>query len=126
MFMLLTCRCHSDFQQFLRERLLSSARSEPERLLSFSTQLAGVCLLNLDLAILFFPFLLSRYYASGRPSEFDPVDLLRSLVLITGLKVPGVTQWVSMLRRDKVLAILSGFEPHNTPGVDTFLDFFHR
>lgn len=121
--MLLTCRRHSDFQQFLRERLPSLAFAEPERLLSFSTLLARVWLLNLDPAI---PFLLSRYSPSGRPAEFDPVDLLRSLVLMTSLKIRGISQWVLMLRRDKVLAILSGFEPHKTPGVGTFYDFFHR
>lgn len=117
--MLLTCRRY----QFQRERLPSLALAEPRRLLFFSTCLARVWLFNLDPAI---PFLLSRYSASGRPVEFDPVDLLRSLVLMTSLKVRGVSQRVSMLRQDKVLAILSGFEPHKTPGVGTFYDFFHR
>jgi len=41
-------------------------------------------------------------------------------------KVFGITQWVSMLRSDRVLAVLSGFEPGNTPGVGTFYDFVDR
>lgn len=121
--MLLSCRCHSDFQLFLKENLPSLALADPVRLLPFSPHLAKVWLLNLDPAI---PFLLSRYSASGRPAKFDPVDLLRSLVLMTSLKVSGISQWVAMLKHDKVLAILSGFEPHKTPGVGTFYDFFHR
>ncbi|WP_422445604.1 hypothetical protein [Thermoanaerobacterium sp. DL9XJH110] len=38
----------------------------------------------------------------------------------------SVTKWVEVLRSDDILAVLSGFEPHNTPGVGTFYDFFDR
>lgn len=79
--------------------------------------------MNLDPAI---PFLLSLYSSLGRPAEFDPVDLLRSLVLMVHFKVFSVTKWVEMLHSDKVLAVLSGFIPGKSPGVGTFYDFFHR
>ncbi|MDN5302750.1 MAG: hypothetical protein PWQ60_2264 [Thermoanaerobacteraceae bacterium] len=38
----------------------------------------------------------------------------------------SITKWVSVLRSDDILAVLSGFEPHKTPGVGTFYDFFDR
>lgn len=121
--MLLCCRPHAGFQQFLRENLPALAISDPGRLLSCSRALAKVWLLDLDPAI---PFLLSRYSCLGRPAEFEPLDLLRSLVLMHHQKVFSVTKWVEMLRHDRVLAVLSGFEPHKTPAVGTFYDFFDR
>lgn len=121
--MLISCRSHSSFQQFLRERLLLLVASDPQRLLSFSSALAKVWLFNLDPAI---PFLLSRYSSLGRPAKFEPVDLLRSLFLMTHLKVFSITQWASRLRSDKLLAILSGFEPGKTPSIGVFYDFLNR
>lgn len=121
--MLLCCRLHADFKQFLQEKLPALAVTDPGRLLSFSRALAKVWLLDLGRAI---PFLLSRYSCLGRPAVFDPLDLLRSLVLMHHLKVFSVSKWVWMLQHDRLLAILSGFEPHKTPAVGTFYDFFHR
>lgn len=53
----------------------------------------------------------SAYSSLGRPAKSEPVDLLLSLFLMTYLKVFGITQWVSRPRTDKLLAILSGFDP---------------
>jgi hypothetical protein len=76
--------------------------------------------LDLDTAM---PLLLLYFPDSGRPVKFEPVNLLRSLVLMADQKVFSITKWVAMLRSDDVLAVLSGFEPGNTPGVGTFYDF---
>lgn len=121
--MLVCCRSHAGFQQFLREKLPALAIADPVRLPSFAQALAKVWLLDLDPAI---PLLLSCYSDRGRPAEFDPLDLLRSLVLMHELRVFSVTKWVELLQHDQVLAVLSGFEPHKTPAVGTFYDFFHR
>ena len=121
--MLITCRPHAAFRQFLRERLPALALFDPARLLFLSPALAKVWLLDLDPAI---PFLLSRYSSWGRPCEFDPVDLLRSLFLMTHLKVFSISKWVHLLRHDKVLATLCGFEPGKTPSVGLFYAFQDR
>jgi hypothetical protein len=62
----------------------------------------------------------------GRPLKYDPVCILRSLVLMLDLGYHSVTDWVKALRSDDILAVLSVFEPHNTPGVGTFYGFFDR
>jgi len=121
--MLFACRSHSNFKLFLQQRLPTLVMSDPRRLLSFSPPLAKLWLLNFDPAI---PFLLSRYSSLGRPAKFDPVDLLRSLFLMTHLKVFSISKWAAMLRQDRLLAILSGFEPGYTPSIGTFYDLLNR
>ena len=121
--MLLSCRSHSAYQHFLRSWVPVLWAGNPSRVESFAKPLSKLWLLDLDPAI---PLLKPHFPDCGRPAEFDPVDLLRSLILMADQKVSGITQWVSMLRSDRVLAVLSGFEPGNTPGVGTFYDFIDR
>lgn len=121
--MLLSCRSHYQYQQFLRGWIPLLWAGDPRRVESFAEPLTKVWLLDLDPAI----SLLSQKYPSfGRPVEFEPVDLLRSLILMSDLKVFGITEWVDKLRSDKLLAVLSGFDPNKTPGVGTFYDFVDR
>lgn len=122
-FMLLSCRSHSQYQQFLRKWIPLLWARNPRRVEFYAKPLAKLWLLDLDPAI---PLLLPQFPDFGRPVEFDPVDLLRSLVLMANQKVFGITKWVKMLRSNDVLAVLSGFEPGKTPGVGTFYDFVDR
>jgi len=122
-FVLLFCRGQSAFQDFVRQRLRFLFLLDPARIFSFSSALTKLWLLNLDPAI---PFLLSCYSSLGRPVDWDPVNILRSLVLMTHMHEFSITKWVLKLRADKVLAILSGFEPGETPGVGSFYDFLHH
>lgn len=121
--MLLSCRSHSAYQHFLRSWVPVLWAGNPSRVESFAKPLSKLWLLDLDPAI---PLLKPHFPDCGRPAEFDPVDLLRSLILMADQKVFGITQWVGMLRSDRLLAVLSGFEPGNTPGVGTFYDFVDR
>ena len=41
-------------------------------------------------------------------------------------KVTSLTEWAAQLKMNPLYAILSGFEPGNTPGVGTFYDFINR
>ena len=41
-------------------------------------------------------------------------------------KVTSLTEWAAQLKMNPLHAILSGFEPGNTPGVGTFYDFINR
>ena len=121
--MLLSCRSHYQYQQFLRGWVPLLWAGDPRRIESFAETLTKVWLLDLDPAI---PLLLQRYPSFGRPVEFEPVDLLRSLILMSDMKDFGITEWVDKLRSDKILAVLSGFDPNKTPGVGTFYDFMDR
>ena len=121
--MLLSCRSHSAYQHFLCSWVPPLWAGNPIRVESFAEPLAKLWLLDLNPAI---PLLLPHFPDFGRPAEFDPVDLLRSLILMANQKVFGITQWVNVLRSDRILAVLSGFEPAKTPGVGTFYDFIDR
>ncbi len=120
--MLLFCRSHSEYQQFLRKWIPLLGR-RPERLESFDKPLTKLWLLDLDPAI---PLMRTYFPDFGRPVEFDPVDLLRSLILMADQKVFSITAWVLKLRSDRILAVLSGFNPHKTPSVGAFYGFLDR
>ena len=112
--MLFGCRSHAGFREFLHTQLSRLALIDPSRLLFLSSSLVKLWVLNLDPAI---PLLMPCYSSLGRPADFDPVDLLRSLLLMTDQKVSSITQWARILRNDRVLACLSGFDPQKTPSV---------
>lgn len=63
----------------------------------------------------------------GKP--WDPVMLLRALLLSILVKQPSINKWVKDLKASRVLRMLSGIEMDGrcgVPGVGTFYDFMHR
>lgn len=70
---------------------------------------------------------LSSTYSKKGPPPRDPASLLRSylLLLFTNPSM-GITEWVNMMKRVPLYAILSGFQPSDVAGVGTFYDFFSR
>lgn len=71
--------------------------------------------------------LLADVYGKRGPSPRDPASMMRSyLLLILTNPTMSITKWVDELVRVPLYAILSGFEPGDTPGVGTFHDFFDR
>jgi len=42
------------------------------------------------------------------------------------LKTYIITRWVEKLKKDKILAIICGFDPDDVPGVSIFYDFLNR
>lgn len=122
--MLTACRSHQDYQDFLKLNIPALFQSDPNRLSSFSNHLSALWLLNCDPAI---PYFIEHYSAKGRPAEFDPTDLFRSLVLMAKTrKFFGITEWSQALRNDRVLAVLSGFYPDKTPSIGVFYAFLDR
>lgn len=79
--------------------------------------------LDLDPAI---PILTALYSPGKLKDARDPSRLLRSLLLMTLLRVKGITKWVKMTKHDAFLAVLAGFEPGNVPGIGTYYDFMKR
>lgn len=79
--------------------------------------------LNLDNA---FPILKPTYCPVERKKPRDPLNMLRSLILMTLLKIASITFWVLKTRSQPLLAILAGFAPDDTPGVGTYYDFMRR
>ena len=53
--------------------------------------------------------------------------MLRSfLVFLMTNPEKGLTEWVNIMKRTPIYALLSGFTLHEIPGVGTFYDFFKR
>ena len=70
---------------------------------------------------------LKSFYSPVKHGDFrDPVNMLRSLIVMALLKIKGITQWVSDTRTHALPAILTGFSPHDTPGIGTYYDFLKR
>jgi len=87
---------------------------------------AALILLRLDLDPLQ-PFLASLYASTprGRP-PYDPVGVLRALLLFTLLRYESLTVFAQDLRRCPRLALLAGFPAHHTPSVGAFYGFLDR
>lgn len=66
-----------------------------------------------------------RYSHIGRSPRF-PSDMLRSMLLSAVWGISSYTEWSEALKTNHFLAIVSGFEPGNTPGTGTFYDFISR
>jgi hypothetical protein len=79
--------------------------------------------LDLDPAI---PILIPLYSPGKLGDARDPVGILRSLILMTLLRVKGITKWVGLTKHYSLLAMLAGFEPGNVPGIGTYYDFMKR
>lgn len=71
--------------------------------------------------------LLQDAYSKRGPEPRDPASMLRSylLFLMTCPQV-GLTEWINVMKRTPIYAILSGFPVDDLPGVGTFYDFFAR
>jgi hypothetical protein len=61
----------------------------------------------------------------GRP-PYDPLSMLRALLLMLLLHYKSVSKWASDLRRHPRLAHIAGFQPFHTPAAATFYDFIDR
>jgi hypothetical protein len=71
--------------------------------------------------------LLHDVYADRGPQPQDPASMLRAfLVFLMTHPEKGLTEWVNVMKRTPLYAILSGFDLDDIPGVGTFYDFFKR
>ena len=69
--------------------------------------------------------LLAGYSGTGRP-PCDPAAMCRTWLLATILGETSPMHWAGRLRTDALLAVLSGFDPADTPGASTLRDFMTR
>jgi hypothetical protein len=65
-------------------------------------------------------------YSVFGPEPRLPSCMFRSYLLSLAFGILTITAWVDAMRVTPFYAILSGFDPDDTPGVGTFYDFFRR
>ena len=114
---------HSSYQHFVLEQLRSSFG-------------ASIVIVNKDWPLVLklwhtdlshITTLLHDVYSDRGPEPRDPASLLRSfLIFLMTNPEKGVTEWINVMHRTPLYALLSGFTPDNIPGVGTFYDFFER
>ena len=116
------CGSHADYQNFVVTNLRkyypnpnAPARSTWDIIERFW---------NLDLS--FTDTFMADKYSKFGPAPRTPSCMQRSYLLSIDFKVTSLTEWAAQLKMNPLYAILSGFEPDNTPGVGTFYDFFNR
>jgi hypothetical protein len=116
---------HCQYLKHLQEHL-SRFASDGEfwKSLNFhSKELTILVDINLDPVI---GLLDNLYCPTVRREHRDPVELLRSLMLMTLIKEPSITEWVSKTNGTSIYAIMAGFDPADVPGVGTYYDFMKR
>jgi len=80
------------------------------------------CLLDLSKV---YDLTLGTYSVKG-PEPRHPADLLRCCLLMLVTKTTSFTKWSLSLKRTPLFAVISGFDPGDTPGIGTFYDFVSR
>jgi len=81
----------------LRELFLE----KPRQVLLYLDVVLKAYVMNLDRGIEILKSCYSKDF--GRPADFDPVDMLRSLVLMVSLGITSVPKWVNILKHNDVL-----------------------
>lgn len=116
------CGSHADYQNFVVTNL-RKYYPDPSAL-ARSTWDIIERFWNLDLS--FTDTFMADKYSKFGPAPRTPSSIQRSYLLSINFKVTSITEWAAQLKINPLYAILSGFEPGNTPGVGTFYDFINR
>ena len=116
------CGSHADYQNFVVTNL-RKYYPDPDAL-ARSTWDIIERFWNLDLS--FTDTFMADKYSKFGPAPRTPSCMQRSYLLSIDFKVTSITEWAAQLKINPLYAILSGFEPGNTPGVGTFYDFINR
>ena len=116
------CGSHADYQNFIVTNL-RKYYPDPSAL-ARSTWDIIERFWNLDLS--FTDTFMADKYSKFGPAPRTPSSIQRSYLLSIDFKVTSITEWAAQLKINPLYAILSGFEPGNTPGVGTFYDFINR
>ena len=116
------CSSHADYQHFVVTNF-RKYYPDPDAL-ARSTWDIIERFWNLDLS--FTDTFMADKYSKFGPAPRTPSSMQRSYLLSIDFKVTSITEWAAQLKINPLYAILSGFEPGNTPGVGTFYDFINR
>ena len=116
------CGSHADYQHFVVTNF-RKYYPDPDAL-ARSTWDIIERFWNLDLS--FTDTFMADKYSKFSPAPRTPSCMQRSYLLSIDFKVTSLTEWAAQLKMNPLYAILSGFEPGNTPGVGTFYDFINR
>jgi hypothetical protein len=121
---------HKQYAENLCDNLTRWLKRKSRRISAEWTQ-AALTLMNLDLNPAY-PMLKSLYSPDPRGRKpYNPVCMLRSLLLMTLLRYTSITDWVEEMRGHPRLAVMAGFasnsrEHVDTPSVGAYYQFMDR
>lgn len=116
-------KSHVYYQQHLRQQLKMRYPCMRRALDYHSRKLVEI-FYQLDLSKV--NSILGSTYSRHGPLPWDPASMLRSMLLSVLTGYQSYTVWARQLRLNPLYAIISGFEPGQTPGASTFYDFIHK
>ena len=121
--MLVHWQSHQEYLNFLHETKVHLDSSQRARLrLEFGAVRDKLRLLDLDPVM---DYLSAFYSHTGRPAK-NQTQIIRSLVLMVMLGFTSLTAWVSKLKADSLLALLTGSSPASLPPLGSYFDFIDR
>ena len=117
--------CHQQYAQELCNNLIRWLRRKSRRLPHQWLEVALI-LMGLDLEPAR-PIMEPLYSTDPRGQKpYDPVRMLRALLLMVLLKYTSITKWAEALKANPRLARIAGFEPYHVPATGTFYAFIDR
>jgi hypothetical protein len=120
--MLCNWQLHKDYQENLKLKLFFYQKTQRSRLVSLDKSISKIYLLNLDNLL---PIVKSLYPNFGRPAK-NQQGIIRSLILMLDLQEYSITNWASIVKSDKLLFDICGFETQNAPSVASYYDLLSR
>lgn len=120
----MTSPSHEQYTQRVRDFIAAQPPGIHQRIEALAPAILILATLDLSAAR---PILRACYADKhrGQPPR-DPLAMFRALLLSLLIGEHALTHFVDQARRRPELAVLSGFEPGDFPGVGTFYDFFAR
>lgn len=121
---------HDQYSENLNDNLTRWLKRKSRRISPEWAQ-AALTLMNLNLDPAY-PILKPLYSPDPRGRKpYDPVCMLRSLILMTLLRYTRITEWVKKVRGNPRLAVIAGFgnnsrEREDTPSVGAYYQFIDR
>lgn len=114
---------HATYQEQLVIRL---KQYYPDAFVRFGPNLFAMIdnFFNLDLSKV--EVIMADRYSIFGPEPRLPSGKIRSMMVALKMKVTNYTAWSSELKMNHLAAIISRFDPDDTPGVGTFYDFTDR
>jgi hypothetical protein len=113
-------RTHSDYQQFVVDKLSSLAQSNPYALLEYQTEISKLYILDLDSLQ---RIIATLYSDIGRPAVRQP-EIFRSFILMQNMNFT-LDNWMLKLQNNFVLRTICGFDD-KLPGLASYYDFMVR
>ena len=113
---------HAEYQQFIISNISSFYKTFPKRIIDIEPSISKLYCLDLDILG---EILKPHYSKTGRPATLQP-EIFRSFSLMLFQKETSITNWVTKLRNDDLLATCIGCANDETPSLGAHYDFISR